>query len=92
MPAEELRLTQDGVYPVLLNVNGTADGLEQRVGELSTYVVQQPAAPTAPTDRTAVAWLWPIVESSHRTASGGFRDDGLAESVSSGDGSTARWR
>jgi hypothetical protein len=81
VPAEELRLTEDGVYPVLLNVNGAVDGLEQRrVGELSTYVVQQPAAPTA---RTAVAWLWPIVESSHRTASGGFRDDGLAESVSS---------
>ncbi|MGY1803241.1 hypothetical protein ACI78T_08170 [Blastococcus sp. SYSU D00922] len=80
--AEELRLTQDGVYPVLLNVNGVVDGLEQRrVGELSTYVVQQPTAPQA---TTAVAWLWPIVEASHRTPSGGFRDDGLADSVSSG--------
>ncbi|TQN40733.1 hypothetical protein FHU33_0082 [Blastococcus colisei] len=82
VPSEELRLTEDGAYPVLINVNGAVDRLEQRrVGELSTYVVQQSAAPTA---RTAVAWLWPIVESSHRTASGGFRDDGLAESVSSG--------
>jgi hypothetical protein len=82
VPSEELRLPEDGVYPVLLNVNGTVDGLEQRrVGELSTYVVQQPAAPTA---RTAVAWMWPMVEPSHRTASGGFRDDGLAESVSTG--------
>lgn len=80
--ADELRLSEDGVYPVLLNVNGVVDGLEQRrVGELSTYVVQQPAAPAA---RTAVAWLWPIVEASHRTASGGFRDDGLAESVADG--------
>jgi len=82
VPSEELRLTEDGVYPVLLNVNGVVDELEQRrVGELSTYAVQQPAAPTA---RTAVAWLWPIVEPSHRTASGGFRDDGLADSVSTG--------
>jgi hypothetical protein len=82
VPSEELRLTQDGVYPVLLNVNGAVDGVEQRrVAELRTYVVQQPAVPTA---RTAVAWLWPLVEPSHRTASGGFRDDGLAESVSSG--------
>ena len=82
VPSEELRLVEDGVYPVLLNVNGAVDGLVQRrVGQLSTYVVQQPAAPIA---RTAVAWLWPIVESSHRTASGGFRDDGLAESVSTG--------
>jgi hypothetical protein len=82
VPAEDLRLSEDGVYPVLLNVNGAVDGLDQqRVGELSTYVVQQPPTPAA---RTAVAWLWPLVESSHRTASGGFRDDGLAESVRSG--------
>ncbi|MFD2092564.1 hypothetical protein [Blastococcus deserti] len=81
LPAEELDLTQDGVYPVLLNVNGTVDGLDQRVGELRTYVVQQPPVPTA---RTAVAWLWPLVEPSHRTPSGAFRDDGLAASVSSG--------
>ncbi|SOD95509.1 DUF6049 family protein [Blastococcus haudaquaticus] len=82
VPSETLRLTEDGVYPVLLNVNGAVDGAEQqRVGELSTYVVQQPAAPTA---RTAVAWLWPLVEPSHRTPSGGFRDDGLAEAVAGG--------
>ncbi|TFV67930.1 UNVERIFIED_ORG: hypothetical protein E4P37_02255, partial [Bacillus sp. AZ43] len=80
VPAEELELTRDGVYPVLLNVNGAVDGTDQRVGELSTYVVQQPAA--AP--RTAVAWLWPLSESSHRTPSGSFRDDGLAESVAPG--------
>jgi hypothetical protein len=82
VPSEDLRLTEDGVYPVLVNVNGAVDGVEQRrVGELRTYVVQQPPMPTA---RTAVAWLWPLVEPSHRTASGGFRDDGLAESVGTG--------
>jgi hypothetical protein len=82
LPSEELRITEDGVYPVLLNVNGEVDGVEQRrVGELASYVVQQPPAPTA---RTAVAWLWPLVEPSHRTPSGGFRDDGLAEEVSTG--------
>jgi Family of unknown function (DUF6049) len=81
-PAEELRLTEDGVYPVLVNVNGIVGGVEQRrVGELRSYVVQQPPEPAA---RTAVAWLWPLVEPSHRTSSGGFRDDGLAESVGSG--------
>ncbi|SFF07319.1 DUF6049 family protein [Blastococcus tunisiensis] len=81
VPSEELQLSADGVYPVLLNVNGVVDGLDQRVGELPSYVIQQPTAPTA---RTAVAWLWPIVESSHRTAAGGFRDDGLTESISAG--------
>jgi len=78
--ADALQLTQAGVYPVLLNVNGTTDGGERRrVGELATYLVQQP-----PTGRTTVAWLWPLVERSHRDASGGFIDDGLAASVRQG--------
>jgi hypothetical protein len=82
VPSEQLGLTEAAVYPALLNVNGAVDGAEQsRLGELPTYVVQQPAAPAA---RTAVGWLWPIVEPSHRTATGGFRDDGLAESIRSG--------
>ncbi|RBY75917.1 hypothetical protein DQ239_15505 [Blastococcus sp. TF02-09] len=75
----ELRLDRDGVFPVLLNVNGVVDGDTRRVGELSTYVVQQPLIPTA---RTAVAWLWPLTERTHRSASGEFADDGLATSVS----------
>ncbi|TKJ26472.1 DUF6049 family protein [Blastococcus sp. CCUG 61487] len=74
----ELRLDRDGVYPVLLNVNGTVDGDTRRVGELSTFVVQQPLLPVS---RTAVAWLWPLTERTHRTASGGFADDGLARSI-----------
>ncbi|MCA0147081.1 DUF6049 family protein [Blastococcus sp. LR1] len=82
VPSDELRLERDGVYPALLNVNGTVDGDEQRrVGELSTFVVQQPIEPTA---RAAVAWLWPLSEPSHRTASGGFADDGLAEVIAEG--------
>ena len=75
----ELRLDRDGVFPVLLNVNGAIDGDTRRVGELSTYVVQQPLLPLA---RTAVAWLWPLTERTHRNASGEFADDGLAASVS----------
>ncbi len=74
----ELQLDRDGVYPVLLNVNGNVDGDDRRVGELSTFVVQQPLLPTA---RAAVAWLWPLTERTHRTASGGFADDGLARSI-----------
>jgi hypothetical protein len=75
-------MDQDGVYPVLLNVNGAVDGdNRQRVGELSTFVVQQPVVPSA---RTAVAWLWPLVEIPHRSASGGFRNDGLTDSIGSG--------
>ena len=44
-------------------------------------MVQQPVDPSA---RTAVAWLWPLVEIPHRSASGGFRNDGLTDSIGSG--------
>lgn len=81
VPSDELRLDRDGVYPALLNVNGVVAGDERRVGELSTFLVQQPALPAA---RTAVAWLWPLSERSHRTPSGSFADDELVESISEG--------
>ena len=70
---DDLQMVENGVYPVLLNVNGTTGGgHRRRVGELATYLVQQPALPTG---RTTVAWLWPLVERSHRDASGAFADD-----------------
>jgi hypothetical protein len=76
--SDELRLDRDGVYPVLLNVNGTVDGDQQRVGELPTFLVQQPVVPAA---RTAVGWLWPLTERTHRDASGNLLDDRLAGSI-----------
>ena len=39
------------------------------------------SSPLLPAARTAVAWLWPLVERTHRSASGGFADDELAESI-----------
>jgi hypothetical protein len=78
----ELRIDRDGVYPVLLNLNGaTADGDRRRVGELSTFLVQPSTQPAAP---IGVAWLWPLVERTHRDAAGRFTDDGLAEEVAAG--------
>jgi hypothetical protein len=79
VPADELRLDRDGVYPVLLNINGTIDGDQRRVGELPTFLVQQPVVPAS---RTAVGWLWPLTERTHRGPTGTFLDDGLAESIS----------
>ena len=82
VPSFDLEMTEDGVYPVLVNVNGAVDGEDrERVGELSTFLVQQPVVPQA---RTAVAWLWPLVDVPHRSASGGFRNDDLADSIASG--------
>jgi hypothetical protein len=80
--AADLALTEDGVYPVLVNVNGTTDdGVVRRVGELSTYLVRRPAVPD---EKTTVAWLWPVVSDTSRSPLGGFADDRLARSVADG--------
>ncbi|SCX58998.1 hypothetical protein SAMN03159343_3875 [Klenkia marina] len=76
--AAELGITAAGVYPVLVNVNGTRGGLVERVGELPTYLV----APGAPTTPTSVAWLWPLTDRPHRDAAGRFTDDDLAAELS----------
>jgi hypothetical protein len=79
---EELDLPVDGVFPALVNLNGTRDGgAAERIGELSTYLVAQPAAPIS---RTTVAWLWPVTERPHRAATGAFADDGLATTIAAG--------
>jgi len=79
IPSDQLRLDADGVYPVLFNVNGTVDGSEHRVGELPSFLVRQPVVPAS---RTTVAWLWPLVERSHRGPTGGFLDDDLTNAIS----------
>jgi hypothetical protein len=80
LPADGFGLGEDGVYPVLVNVNATdTDGLRSRVGELGTYLIRRPSVPS---ERTTVAWMWPIVADSSRAASGEFTDDDLAEAVS----------
>jgi hypothetical protein len=76
--AADLGIVEDGVYPVLVNVNGTRNGLVERVGELSTYLVAAASA----TSRTSVAWLWPLTERPHRDAAGAFVDDDLAGEIS----------
>ncbi|SFP66859.1 hypothetical protein SAMN05660464_3844 [Geodermatophilus dictyosporus] len=76
----DLGMDRDGVHPLLLNVNATGpDGGKSRVGEVRTSVVQQTAPPAT---ATSVAWLWPLVEPTHRDAAGGFADDDLAAEVS----------
>jgi hypothetical protein len=78
LPASALQLGNAGVYPALLNANGTVQGTEQRVGELGTYLLEPPGNATA---HTTVAWLWPLVDRTHRDASGRFVDDDLAREV-----------
>ncbi|MBA3524917.1 MAG: hypothetical protein H0T85_10290, partial [Geodermatophilaceae bacterium] len=80
--AEVLGLSELGVYPVLVNVNGTPDGdVEQRVGELDAYL---PFFPETPAEPTSVAWLWPFVDRPHHGPDGTFTDDELTDSVAVG--------
>jgi ABC-type transport system substrate-binding protein len=55
VPAADLQIGADGVYPVLLNVNGTIGGEQRRVGELSTYVIEQSVLPDV---RAGVGGMW----------------------------------
>ena len=81
--ADDLGITEDGVYPVLVNVNATTDdGLVRRVGELSTYLVRRPAVPD---EKTTVAWIWPVVADTSRSPTGGFADDDRARQVVVGE-------
>jgi hypothetical protein len=80
--ADVLQLTADGVYPLLVNLNGTRPGGDpERIGQLSTHLVVAQPVPAA---RTTVAWLWPITDRPHRDATGAFTDDGLAAEVAAG--------
>ncbi len=80
--AAELGLADLGVYPLMVNVNGTPDGdVEQRVGQLDTYL---PFFPEPTPAATGVAWLWPLVDRPHRGADGIFDDDDLAATVGPG--------
>jgi hypothetical protein len=82
LPAADLQLDADGVYPALLNLNGTLPGgQQQRVGEVSTFLVRQAVVPTA---HTTAAWLWPVTERTHLRPAGGFADDTLTTSIGSG--------
>ncbi|MGY1744656.1 DUF6049 family protein [Blastococcus sp. SYSU D00695] len=78
----DLQLGEDGVYPVLLNLNGAdPDGEQRRIGQVTSFVVQLSGPPAG---TTAVGWLWPLVEPTHRDAAGRFLDDDLAAAVATG--------
>ena len=82
LPAADLQLDTDGVYPALLNLNGAfPGGQQQRVGEVATFLIRQATLPSA---HTNVAWLWPVTERTHLRPTGGFADDALTTSISSG--------
>lgn len=79
---EELRLSESGAYPLLVNINGRA-GSEpaSRVGE---RVALLPYLATAPTTATELSWLWPLVSNPERNAAGVFTGTELATALGPG--------
>lgn len=89
VPIETLPLTSPGVYPLLVNVNGTpAEGSPARLAAVDLLLpVIEPPAEVAP---TGVSLLWPIAAEYPRvigTPVGGpvlLSDDGLADALKPG--------
>lgn len=89
VPVGELPLTSPGVYPMLVNVNGTpAYGGPARLADVDLLMpVIEPPAEVEP---TGVSMLWPIAASHPRVVGRPFRgpvvlsDDGLADELKPG--------
>jgi hypothetical protein len=80
VPVEELpfrNTRRQAVYPLRIEIR--ARGVV--VGAADTYVMWWPVE-GAP--RLRVAWVWPLVERSHRLLGDDFHDDDLADSVEDG--------
>lgn len=76
---EDLRLSETGAYPLLVNVNGQPRSEpESRVGE---QVVLLPYLESPPTAVTQLSWLWPLVAPPERNAAGVFTGTDLASSL-----------
>ncbi|HVF21284.1 MAG TPA: DUF6049 family protein [Mycobacteriales bacterium] len=84
IPAESPELRRlfgsgNGVHPLRIEVRARGAGSTRtRVGVADTFLPWW----TADTDRTRIAWLWPLVSDDHRGADGRFVDDDLAEEIS----------
>lgn len=70
-----------GVYPMRIEVRQLRVGV---VGSVDTYVMWWPRSGP----KVRVAWVWPLVEPSHRRLGNDFFDDDLAASVTDGRLST----
>lgn len=70
------RARGDGIYPMRIEVRSRFEV----VGTVDTYVMWWPNA----SPMLRIAWIWPLVEPSHRALGDDFFDDGLGNSVDGG--------
>lgn len=78
----QLKINDQGIYPVLININGETNSGPVRVGQAAISVPYFTATPTAP---TRVGWVLPLIDRPHRSAQTNvFLDDELNTLVSPG--------
>lgn len=100
VPMTSLQLRAPGAYAIAVEVLGrsSASSASERQGIGRTFL---PWFPTAPANPIEVAWLWPLVASPDRTATGAFLSETIPESlgdegrlgrlVALGDGAPVSW-
>ncbi|MFE6687809.1 DUF6049 family protein [Streptomyces sp. NPDC057743] len=91
VPVKDLGLSSDGVYPlgVTLSGHGPSASYDQVLGIDRTLLPWQGSAPSK---KTQLTYLWPLISTTHLTAETGadaqqtpvFRNDGLASEIAPG--------
>jgi hypothetical protein len=82
IPVAELKLKDDGVYPLQVETHGSRDGSGAATATVTTFLPYLPDAKTY--QPTRVSWLWPLVDRPGRDARGAFINDTLAEELAPG--------
>ena len=77
----DLSISDDGTYPILINLNGRIQGDASRVGQASFYLPYTDQI----TGQLQTAWLWPLIDQPRQSAVPGvFLDDELAAQIATG--------
>lgn len=82
IPRTSLLIYDSGAYPILLNVQGSIDGFEERVGQAAFTLPRSAVTPAPP---VTVSWVLPLIDRPHRFENSDlFLDDALTEVISGG--------
>lgn len=82
VPRTDLAIYDSGAYPILLNVQGSIDGFEGRVGQASFTMPRTVQAAPPP---VTVSWVLPLIDRPHRVVGAEvFADDELFKAITKG--------
>lgn len=82
VPRTDLQIYDSGIYPILLNVQGSIDGVEGRVGQ-AAFLMPRTTESTPPP--VTVSWVLPLIDRPHRVGGADvFTDDTLADLIADG--------